>query len=61
MTRTATGIVLAALVVAVIAWDAVLAVSGSSTISECVWAWSKDTPLIPFATGLLCGHLWWRK
>lgn len=61
MSTKTIAIVLGVIIVGVIGWDAWLALSGSTTISEAVWAWSKNTPILPFAGGLLCGHLWWRR
>lgn len=46
---------------ALIAWDVVAALAGWQTLSEWVWETSPTHPLIPFAAGLLCGHLFWRK
>lgn len=31
------------------------------TLSEAVWRWNSKYPYIPFAFGLLMGHLFWRK
>lgn len=31
------------------------------TISEIVWTWSERSTLLPFAFGLLCGHLFWPR
>lgn len=31
----------------------------ASTISWTVWCAAKEYPVIPFAMGILCGHLFW--
>ena len=44
-------------------WDVFAAaqpVSGD-TISEVVWAVSAKHPIIPFALGVVMGHLFWQK
>jgi hypothetical protein len=31
----------------------------NTTISRVVLQWSQNNPLIPFAFGIVCGHLFW--
>ena len=31
------------------------------TISELVWAATTRRPVVPFAAGVLCGHLFWQR
>jgi hypothetical protein len=31
------------------------------TISEIVWAVTAERPILPFATGVVCGHFFWPK
>lgn len=31
----------------------------NDTISESVWRVAAERPLVPFLTGLLCGHFFW--
>lgn len=58
--RKITFIVLAVTVVALIGYDVWAALQGNEvTISECVWRWSKNYPLLPFSFGVLSGHLFW--
>jgi hypothetical protein len=59
-------IITASLIVAVVVlgaiYDIIAAVVGGqeSTISVIVWNVSLKHPVIPFAVGVLCGHLFWR-
>jgi peptidoglycan/LPS O-acetylase OafA/YrhL len=32
-----------------------------NTISEIIWRYSKDYPILPFLGGLLAAHFWWTK
>lgn len=43
----------------VITVDIWLAVTGRETVSQLTWRTSKRWPLIPFAAGVLAGHLFW--
>lgn len=38
-----------------------LACLDGATISEAVWDWSRDYPLVPFLAGGLCGHFFWQR
>lgn len=41
-------------------WDVIAYVNtegGGATISELIWEWSRDFPIVPFAFGMLMGHL----
>ena len=42
-----------------IGWDIYAFLKGGSmvTISLVILGWSKDYPILPFAFGVLCGHL----
>lgn len=31
------------------------------TVSEIVWAAVARRPIVPFAAGVLCGHLFWQE
>lgn len=33
----------------------------ASTISWVTWTTAKNYPIIPFAAGILCGHLFWTQ
>lgn len=33
----------------------------TSTISYVTWTTAKNYPIIPFAAGVLCGHLFWTQ
>ena len=59
MIHTYTGIIIIAVVVGLVAWDIYArAVGGvASTISAVILSLSFRYPFIPFAAGLLCGHL----
>lgn len=55
---------IAALVICVVAvWDTYVTVTGEEhrTVTEIIYLWSRRWPLLPFAAGMLCGHLFWRK
>lgn len=59
--RTKTILVLAVTVAALIGWDIYVWQSpgGGDTISEVVLGWAKKTVVLPFAFGVLMGHLFW--
>lgn len=59
MTHTVTKILMAAAAAVLIGWDLLVAVSPPSgdTISELLWAWAYDWPTLPFAYGVVGGHL----
>lgn len=61
--RTATVALLAVLPFVVIAYDAIAAWrgGGAATISDVVLAVSLRRPIIPFAVGVLCGHLFFSQ
>lgn len=40
---------------------ALLDPAGGDTVSEVFWTAASSLPLVPFALGLLCGHLVWPK
>lgn len=42
-------------------WDLVLATDGlrGNTLSELLYGFSREHPIVPFALGILCGHLLW--
>ena len=58
---TLTRIVLAFVVLLLIAFDIYTAIfhGMDSTISWQTYSMSKDTPIIPFGIGVVCGHLFW--
>jgi len=46
----------------VFVWDCIVMFFGKSldaTISLSLYKISKDNPIIPFALGVLCGHVFW--
>ena len=61
--RTGTKWVVVAVTLLLIAYDvAALAIGGvDATISRVVLGWSRENPIIPFAVGVVCGHLWWSQ
>lgn len=63
MTRTkkVTISLLVAAVLALIAWDVVVAMNPTpgDTISEITLAFAMRHPALPFAVGVVCGHLFW--
>ena len=63
MTKKTTIIFIVAATAALVIWDFVVAgnkVEGD-TISEVIWDWSRQTPMIPFVVGFVCGHLFFRR
>lgn len=58
-----TKVVLLVAVVLLILYDIVAFLWGGqdATISNVIAKLSIDNPIIPFAAGLLCGHLFWRE
>jgi len=60
-TKTITIIVVLVAIAVVIAWD-IFAVSNpipGDTVSEMTFNAAKANPIIPFALGVVCGHLFW--
>ena len=60
-TRQLTGVLLIITTVAVIAYDVAIyfVAGGDATISDIVLEYSWRHPVLPFAIGVLCGHLLW--
>lgn len=60
-TRKVTISILVAAVLALIAWDVVVAMNPTpgDTISEITLAFAMRHPALPFAVGVVCGHLFW--
>lgn len=56
-----TKIILITAVVALSLYDIVALINGGSeaTISRITLSYSKEYPVIPFAVGVVCGHLFW--
>lgn len=55
--------VMAICAAALIGWDIVVAANDTpgDTISEITLAFAMRHPVIPFAVGVLMGHLWWAQ
>lgn len=53
--------------VIIIGFDVIMALKQNrdprnfKTISKLVWSASKKYPIVPFAVGILCGHLFWQN
>lgn len=62
-TRKVTISILVAAVLALIAWDVVVAMNPTpgDTISEITLAFAMRHPALPFAVGVVCGHLFWSQ
>ncbi len=54
--------VLAGVVIAVGIWDIVAVVCEwkGGTVSETIWSYSTRYPAVPFFSGMVAGHLFWR-
>ena len=50
------------MLILVIAWDVFVLIDGGteSSISHLLIVWSYKYPIFTFASGVLCGHLFWR-
>lgn len=53
--------ILVVITVLLIAWDIVVAANARSgdTISEVTLGFAMRHPVLPFAIGVICGHLFW--
>lgn len=58
-TDFATTWIIAAITVTLGAWDLYARKYGGGTISEVMLSSARQSPLLPFLFGVLCGHLWW--
>lgn len=60
-TKTATFWIVCAAIVLLIAWDVYVAANDvkGDTISELMLAFARKHPILPFALGVLFGHLFW--
>lgn len=58
-----TKVLLVVAVALVIAYDvAVFVIHGvDATISRVALAWARQWPVVPFASGVVCGHLFWSQ
>lgn len=61
MTKRITKVVMIATAALIILWDIYVAVEPTpgDTISEVLLGWAMQHPIIPFAIGVVCGHLFW--
>ncbi len=42
------------------AWTLMNSIPGD-TLSEAVWSWVYEYPLIPFLAGIVMGHFFWQR
>lgn len=66
MTETIQKITIVVIIISIIlllSYDTIAALLGGSnaTISWITWTYAHKFPLIPFAVGFLCGHLFWTQ
>lgn len=54
-----TDIILISAVLVLVGWNVYAAITGRPTISQRVDRYSGRWPIIPFAIGVVCGHLFW--
>jgi hypothetical protein len=54
-------IIFLAIIAAIYTWDAYVLTShdASRSVSHVIRAWSVNQPILPFAAGVLVGHLFW--
>jgi hypothetical protein len=59
--RAATAGILVAFAVGLIAWDTLVAIKAgnSATISQVLYQFSKQEPIVCVALGIVVGHLFW--
>jgi hypothetical protein len=57
-----TRVIILGLVAIAVAWDVwtLFSSTPNDTISETVWAAIAHSPIISFAAGFVCGHLFWQ-
>lgn len=60
-TKIATAAILIVAIIVLVAWDIYVAANGvkGDTISEIALDFARRHPVIPFAVGIVCGHLFW--
>jgi hypothetical protein len=63
VTRKATISILVAVAALLVAWDVwvYLEPTGGDTISEVTLGFARRHPVLPFAIGVVCGHLFWSQ
>ena len=61
MERRWTVWVIVSIVLVLVAYDVFiyLQAGGDATISDVTLGWAKRWTVVPFAVGVLCGHLFW--
>lgn len=61
MTKIVTKVLMLSIAIVLIGWDIYVAANDipGDTISELTLSWAFMHPVIPFAVGVLCGHLFW--
>ena len=61
--RKISKIVVITAVLGVILWDIIVAIVYKGnlevSVSSVIWEFCRNAPIIPFASGVLCGHLFW--
>jgi hypothetical protein len=60
-TKLITSIIMVAVIAVLIIWDVYVAANPvpGDTISEITLNFARRHPVIPFALGFVCGHLFW--
>jgi hypothetical protein len=60
-TQRATKVILLVVAVGLVLWDVFVAAEPTpgDTISEVMLRWALRHPVIPFAIGVVCGHVFW--
>lgn len=59
--QRATAAVIVAVFLFVVCYDVLVFLRGGveATISRVVLSWAHEYPVLPFSSGVLCGHLFW--
>lgn len=57
--KAKTGLVIVGFIVALLAFDLVMLMAGGATVSQTMNYWARTSPVIPFAFGVVAGHLFW--
>lgn len=61
MTKTKSAVVFIIIFALAIVWDVIAIVTWGPqvTLSAIVWGLAKEMPIVPFALGIVMGHLFW--
>lgn len=58
-TRKTTTWAIIVITLLLIGWDLYARQADGGTISEVILTWARAHPAVPYAAGVVCGHLFW--